>query len=51
MTEICIMAQERVKGVYPQSEGSLAIVDIDASKGIIDLWVHFFVAKEDIHLN
>ena len=30
---------------------SLGIVDIDASKGIIDLWVHFFVAIEDIHQN
>ena len=39
------------KGVYPQSDESLAIVDIDASKGIIDLWVHFFVAIEDIHQN
>ena len=37
------------KGVYPQSNKSLALVDIDASKGIIDLWVHFFVAIEDIH--
>ena len=39
------------EGVYPQSNKSLAIVDIDASKGIIDLWVHFFVAIEDIHRN
>ena len=31
------------KGVYPQSDESLAIVDIDASKGIIDLWVHFLM--------
>ena len=37
------------KGVYPQRDGSLAIVDIDALKGFIDLWVHFFVAIEDIH--
>ena len=28
------------KGVYPQSDGSLAIVNIDASKGFVDLWVH-----------
>ena len=28
------------KGVYPQSNGSLATVDIDASKGFVDLWVH-----------
>ena len=39
------------KGVYPQRDGSLAIVAIDASKGFIDLWIHFFVAIEDIHRN
>ena len=38
-------------GVYPQSDGSLAIVDIDASKGFVDLCVHFFVAIVDIHRN
>ena len=27
------------KGVYPQSDGGLAIVHIDASKGFDDLWV------------
>ena len=32
------------KGVYPQSDGSLAIVDIDASKGFVDLWVHLSFA-------
>ena len=26
--------------MYPQSDGSLAIVDIDASKGFVYLWVH-----------
>ena len=35
--------------MYPQRDGSLAIVNIDASKGFNDLWVHFFVAIEDIH--
>ena len=40
---------ELSEGVYPQRDGSLAIVNIDASKGFIDLWVHFFVAIEDIH--
>ena len=35
------------KGVYPQRDDA----DIDASKGFIDLWVHFFVAIEDIHRN
>ena len=28
------------EGVYPQSEKSLGIVNIDASKGFVDLWVH-----------
>ena len=27
------------------------IVDIDASKGFIDLWVHFFVVIEDNHFD
>ena len=34
--------------MYPQSKGSVAIVDIDASKEIVDLWIHFFVAIEEI---
>ena len=33
-----------LKGVYPQSDGSLAIVDIDATKGFVDLWVHLSFA-------
>ena len=37
------------KGVYLQSDGSLAMIDIDASKGFIALWVHFFVATVGIH--
>ena len=37
--------------MYPQSDGGLAIVDIDASKGFVDLWEHFFVPIEDIHRN
>ena len=37
--------------MYPQSDGRLAIIDIDESKGFVDLWVHFFVAIEDIHRN
>ena len=32
------------KGVYPQSNRRLATVDIDASKGFVDLWVHLFFA-------
>ena len=32
------------KGVYPQSDGSLALVDIDASKGFVGLWVHLSFA-------
>ena len=42
---------DNIKGVYPHSDGSLSIVDIDALKGFVDLWVHFFVAIEDIHRN
>ena len=30
--------------MYPQSDESLAIVDIDAPKGFVDLWVHFSFA-------
>ena len=37
--------------MYPQSDVSFAIVYIDALKGFVDLWVHFFVAIEDIHRN
>ena len=33
-----------LKGVYPQSHGSLATVDIDASKRFVDLWVHLSFA-------
>ena len=43
--------QELCKGVNPQSDGSLAIVDINASKAFINLWVHFFVAIEDNHFD
>ena len=32
------------KGVYPQSDGSLAIVNIDASKGFVNLWEHLALA-------
>ena len=32
------------KGVYPQSDGCLAIVNSDASKGFVDLWVHLSFA-------
>ena len=32
------------KGLYPQSDESLAIVDIDASKGFVYLWVHLSFA-------
>ena len=32
------------EGVYPQSDRSLAIVDIDASKGFVDLWVQLSFA-------
>ena len=30
--------------MYPQSDGRLGTVDIDASKGLGDLWVHLFFA-------
>ena len=32
------------EGVYPQSDVSLAMIDIDASKGFVDLWVHLSFA-------
>ena len=32
------------KGVYPQSDGSIVVVDIDASKGFVDQWVHLSFA-------
>ena len=34
----------QAKGVYPQSNVSLAIVHIDASKGFFDQWVHLSFA-------
>ena len=30
--------------MYPQNDGSLAIVDINGSKGFVDLWVHLTFA-------
>ena len=39
------------QGVYPQSDGGLAIVHIDAAKGFVDLWVHLtFVIFADFDL-
>ena len=45
------------QAVYQQSDGSLAIVHIDASKGFVDLWVHLsfaifaiFVLKRQLKL-
>ena len=32
------------EGVYPQSDVSLAMIDIDASKGFVDPWVHLSFA-------
>ena len=32
------------EGVYPESDGSLAVVDIDASKGFVDLSEHLALA-------
>ena len=37
--------------MYPKGGKSLVIVDSDASKGFINLWVHFFVAIKDINRN
>ena len=38
--------------MYPQSDVSLAIVDIDASKGFVDLWVHLsFAIFADFDVN
>ena len=31
-------------GLYPQSDGRLATVDIDALKGFVDLWEHLAFA-------
>ena len=41
---LCGFAPLQIKGVYPQSDVSLAIVDIDALKGFVDLWVHLSFA-------
>ena len=30
--------------MYPQIDGSLATVDIDGSRGFVDLWVHLSFA-------
>ena len=30
--------------MYPQNDGSLAVVDIDVSKGFVDLWEHLALA-------
>ena len=30
--------------MYPQSKGSIVVVDIDASKGFVDQWVHLSFA-------
>ena len=38
------LTHTQTKGVYPQSDVSLAIVDINASKGFVDLWVHLSFA-------
>ena len=32
------------KRVYPHSDGSFVIVDIDASKGFVNLWEHLALA-------
>ena len=30
--------------MYPQSDGSIVVVDIDASKGFVEQWVHLSFA-------
>ena len=37
--------------MYPQRDARLAIVDIDASKGLVILWLHVFIATEGTHRN
>ena len=37
-------SKDRRKGVYPQSDVRLAIVNIDAWEGFFDLWVHLSFA-------
>ena len=39
-----VIANGLIKGVYPQSDVSLAMIDIDASKGFFTLWVHLSFA-------
>ena len=34
----------KAKGVYPQRDGSLVVVDIDASKVFVGQWVHLSFA-------
>ena len=43
-TQLKLYSTSLHKGVYPQSDGSLGIVDIDASKGFVDLWEHLALA-------
>ena len=43
-SNLCNMCYGVSKGLYPQSDGSLAIVDINTSKGFVDLWVHLSFA-------
>ena len=51
--KLCVVERQPgiLSGVYLQSDVSLVFVDIDASKGFVDLWVHFFVVIEAIHRN
>ena len=39
-----MILRPKPKGVYPQSDGGLAVVDIDASKWFVDMWVHLTFA-------
>ena len=44
----CQEESDTSKGVYPQSNGSLGTVDIDASNWFVDLWVHSSFAIVDL---
>ena len=46
-TQTRFVVEYGLKGVHPQSDGSLAIVYIDASKWFVDLWVHLSFAIFD----
>ena len=42
--QTAVIVNAETEGVYLQSDGSLAVVDNDASKGFVYLWVHLSFA-------